>query len=67
VNSEETRTPGHPGQAFETSWIRVRIPSGESFEKIRALVKEKKHHTVCVEALWPNLGECWGRVNRRPS
>ena len=42
-------------------WIRARIPSGENYEKIRSLVREKKLHTVCVEALCPNLGECWGR------
>lgn len=42
-------------------WIRVKIPSGEKFGTIRTLVKEKKLHTVCEEALCPNLGECWGR------
>jgi lipoyl synthase len=41
-------------------WIRARIPSGESFERVRALVRDKKLHTVCAEALCPNLGECWG-------
>jgi len=42
-------------------WIRVKIPSGEKFGTIRTLVRDKKLHTVCEEALCPNLGECWGR------
>ncbi len=42
-------------------WIRVRIPSGHNYERVRNLVREKKLHTVCAEALCPNLGECWGR------
>lgn len=42
-------------------WIRVKIPSGEKFSAVRALVKGKELHTVCEEALCPNLGECWGR------
>ncbi|MGC9967410.1 MAG: lipoyl synthase [Syntrophobacteraceae bacterium] len=49
-----TRPPKPP-------WIRARIPSGENYEKIRSLVREKRLHTVCAEALCPNLGECWGR------
>jgi lipoic acid synthetase len=42
-------------------WIRVRIPSGKNFQKVRDLVHQKNLHTVCAEALCPNLGECWGR------
>jgi lipoyl synthase len=42
-------------------WIRVRIPSGQNYERVRNLVREKNLHTVCAEALCPNLGECWGR------
>jgi len=42
-------------------WIRARIPTGENYEKIRSLVRQKRLHTVCAEALCPNLGECWER------
>lgn len=61
ASANQPETPRPPGTPPKPPWLRVRIPSGENFEKIRALVREKKLHTVCVEALCPNLGECWGR------
>lgn len=42
-------------------WIRVRAPNGETYERVRALMRSKTLHTVCEEAQCPNLGECWGK------
>ncbi|RPJ51052.1 MAG: lipoyl synthase [Chloroflexi bacterium] len=42
------------------SWIRVRAPSGEMYERLQNLMRQKELHTVCEEAGCPNLGECWG-------
>lgn len=42
-------------------WIRVRAPSGETYEQVRDLMRSKTLHTVCEEAQCPNLGECWGK------
>jgi len=42
-------------------WIRVRAPSGESYERVQQLMRSKSLHTVCEEAMCPNLGDCWGR------
>jgi lipoic acid synthetase len=42
------------------SWIRVRAPSGETYEWLQNLMRQKSLHTVCEEAGCPNLGECWG-------
>ncbi|GIV65527.1 MAG: lipoyl synthase [Bellilinea sp.] len=42
------------------SWIRVRAPSGETFEQLQQLMRRKALHTVCEEAGCPNMGECWG-------
>jgi lipoic acid synthetase len=42
------------------SWIRVRAPSGESFQELQHLMRSKSLHTVCEEAGCPNMGECWG-------
>jgi lipoyl synthase len=42
------------------SWIRVRAPSGETFERLQQLMRSKSLHTVCEEANCPNMGECWG-------
>ena len=41
-------------------WIRVRAPMGETYEEIQRLMRSKALHTVCEEAMCPNLGECWG-------
>lgn len=41
-------------------WIKVRLPSGEAYERVRATVRSKSLHTVCEEAMCPNIGECWG-------
>ncbi len=41
-------------------WIRVRAPAGESYEQLQTLMRAKSLHTVCEEAMCPNIGECWG-------
>jgi lipoic acid synthetase len=41
-------------------WIKVRAPSGEMYEWLRGLMRVKALHTVCEEAMCPNIGECWG-------
>jgi lipoic acid synthetase len=42
-------------------WIKVRAPSGENYEMVRGMIRGKSLHTVCEEAMCPNIGECWGR------
>lgn len=41
-------------------WLKVRMPRGEGYEKIKGLVKSLKLATVCEEARCPNIAECWG-------
>ena len=41
-------------------WIRVRAPFGEEYTRLKGLVRTLDLHTVCQEAMCPNLGECWG-------
>ena len=41
-------------------WIRVRAPMGETYQQVQDLMRAKDLHTVCEEAMCPNLGECWG-------
>jgi len=41
-------------------WIKVRAPSGETYEWLRTMMRAKALHTVCEEAMCPNMGECWG-------
>ncbi|KAL6931549.1 hypothetical protein ACO0R3_003014 [Hanseniaspora guilliermondii] len=41
-------------------WLKVSIPKGANFSKLKKDVKELKLATVCEEAKCPNIGECWG-------
>ncbi|MEM4038774.1 MAG: lipoyl synthase, partial [Nitrososphaerota archaeon] len=41
-------------------WIRTRMPSGEEYVRVRAILKRYKLNTVCEDALCPNLSNCWG-------
>ena len=41
-------------------WIKVRAPSGETYAQLQQLMRSKSLHTVCEEAMCPNIGECWG-------
>ncbi len=41
-------------------WLRVKIPTGETYKKVRSIVDEKKLHTICQSGHCPNMGECWG-------
>lgn len=42
------------------NYIKVRAPSGETYEQLQQLMRKKSLHTVCEEANCPNMGECWG-------
>ena len=41
-------------------WLRVKLPIGEEYRKVRQLVDEYKLHTICQSGNCPNMGECWG-------
>ena len=42
------------------SWLKVKLPTGEEYKKVRGLVSEHKLHTICESGNCPNMGECWG-------
>ncbi len=50
----------NPTPIRRPDWIRVRAPSGETYQKLQTLMRSKALHTVCEEAMCPNMGECWG-------
>jgi lipoyl synthase len=47
--------PGKP------AWLKAKIPGGEAYSKVRAIVEEHGLNTVCHSASCPNLGECWAK------
>lgn len=42
------------------SWLKVKLPTGQEYSKVRDIVSEHKLHTICQSGNCPNMGECWG-------
>lgn len=42
-------------------WLKVKLPAGKDYLAVMKLAREQKLHTVCEDALCPNIAECWGR------
>ena len=42
------------------NWLRVKLPTGPEYAKVRKIVDEQKLHTICESGNCPNMGECWG-------
>lgn len=40
-------------------WLKVRLPSGQGYQKVKSNVRGNKLSTVCEESKCPNIGECW--------
>src|SRR5574342_596003 len=58
IRPEEVEAAPRPLRRPE--WLKVRAPTGETYERLRGLMRSKELHTVCEEAHCPNIGECWG-------
>ncbi|MBX7205813.1 MAG: lipoyl synthase [Bacteroidia bacterium] len=54
INTEEKIRTKKP------SWLKVKLPTGENYLKVRKLVDQYKLHTICESGNCPNMGECWG-------
>jgi lipoyl synthase len=42
-------------------WLRITLPTSDSFARTRGLLDELKLHTVCESAKCPNHWECWSK------
>lgn len=42
-------------------WLKRRLPSGASYENVRAMLQKDRLHTVCQEARCPNIWECFAQ------
>jgi lipoic acid synthetase len=45
--------------ARKPSWLKMKMPAGEGYARLKRLVDDKNLHTVCQSAKCPNMGECW--------
>ncbi|MGB0999342.1 MAG: lipoyl synthase [Flavobacteriales bacterium] len=58
--SEESTTSAKPLMKRKPKWLRVKLPTGQNFKKVRSLVSKHDLHTICESGNCPNMGECWG-------
>ena len=42
-------------------WLRIKLPTSDSFARTRSLLEQLKLHTVCESARCPNHWECWSK------
>ena len=42
-------------------WLRIKLPTSDTFSHTRSLLDELKLHTVCESAKCPNHWECWSK------
>jgi len=49
-----------PIKRTKPDWLRVKLPVGQEYAKVRKIVDENKLHTICESGNCPNMGECWG-------
>lgn len=50
-----------PRPERKPDWLKVRLPVGGNYARLKNLMRSQGLHTVCEEALCPNIGECWSR------
>ena len=48
-------------QTKRPDWLRVKLPGGEEYHRMKDLLRTANLHTVCEEAVCPNIGECFGQ------
>ena len=53
------RSSGAKQREPKPRWLKVPLPGGEGYRKLKGLTKDLKLNTVCEEARCPNIGECW--------
>lgn len=56
----ESTSSSSPETKRKPDWLRVKLPAGEEYSKVRGIVSDHKLHTICQSGNCPNMGECWG-------
>ena len=51
--------PVSEGRGAKPPWLKVRLPTGGNYAELKGLMRGLDLHTVCEEAMCPNIGECW--------
>lgn len=57
---ENNTTEIVPERLKKPNWLRVKLPTGDTYRNVRQIVDDNKLHTICESGGCPNMGECWG-------
>ena len=62
IDPVPAETPAEPSTSRRRPpWLRIKLSQTEEYWRLKALMRGQALHTVCEEAMCPNLGECWNR------
>jgi lipoic acid synthetase len=59
--NDSTIQPFNHSRPRLPDWLRITLPTSDSFSRTRGLLDELKLHTVCESAKCPNHWECWSK------
>ena len=59
--NDSTIQPFNKSRPRLPEWLRITLPTSDSFARTRGLLDELKLHTVCESAKCPNHWECWSK------
>ena len=62
VAMEEYSMPDSNQRTRLPDWFKVKKPGGINYLRLQKLLKNSDLNTVCVEARFPNIGDCWDRL-----
>ena len=58
---EKQKNPDRSTMGKKPDWLRVKSPTGQTYEETKETVRHFGLRTVCEEAGCPNIGECWNK------
>lgn len=48
-----------PSQRRLPRWMKMKMPRGENYSRVKNLTKQHRLHTICTSGHCPNIGDCW--------
>ncbi|MFQ5964984.1 MAG: lipoyl synthase [Candidatus Scalinduaceae bacterium] len=48
-------------QTKRPNWLKAKLPGGKEYYRLKDILRSANLHTVCEEAICPNIGECFGQ------
>jgi len=49
----------NPNPLRKPDWLKIKLPKGDNYLKVKGILQEKGLHTICSSGKCPNMGECW--------